>query len=417
MENEPPAVGSAMSMPRSLSRFVKDRRGSIVPLFALAIIPVIGFVGAAVDYSRGNSTKAAMQAALDATGLLLSKEANSLNQSQLTQKANAYFTAQFHRPEARGLVLTPTLTALANGGYRIDIASVAYVDTTFIRLIGQPDMKITATTQIVWGYKKLELALALDNTGSMAWSGKMVELKKAVNALLGILEKAAKTPDDIKVAIVPFDTMVRVDDKKYANVPWIVFDSQKEKNTWNGCLEDRDQSNDVSDTTPNLASSSTLFPAKKCSGSGGLQTLQPLTNDWKALKLTVNGMNPNGNTNVTIGLVWAWHALTQNLPLTEALPPDPNLEKVIVLLTDGENTQNRWTKNSSAIDNRTKAACNNIKATGIKLYAIRVIEGDAALLQSCATNPTMYYDVQQASQLNAVFTAIAESLANLRIAK
>ena len=30
---------------------------------------------------------------------------------------------------------------------------------------------------------------------------------------------------------------------------------------------------------------------------------------------------PNGNTNVTIGLVWAWHALTAQAPLTEALAP------------------------------------------------------------------------------------------------
>jgi hypothetical protein len=46
-----------------------------------------------------------------------------------------------------------------------------------------------------------------------------------------------------------------------------------------------------------------------------------------------------------------------------------------------------------------------------------VIDGNATLLQGCATNPSMYYDVQQASQLNSVFTAIASNLANLRIAK
>ena len=48
---------------------------------------------------------------------------------------------------------------------------------------------------------------------------------------------------------------------------------------------------------------------------------------------------------------------------------------------------------------------------------MRVIDGNADLLQSCATNPTMYFDVQQASQLNSVFSAIAQNLANLRIAK
>ena len=48
---------------------------------------------------------------------------------------------------------------------------------------------------------------------------------------------------------------------------------------------------------------------------------------------------------------------------------------------------------------------------------MRVIDGNATLLKNCATKPDMYYDVQQASQLNSVFASIAQNLANLRIAK
>ena len=44
----------------SLSRFLKDRRGGVAPMFAIAIIPVLGLVGAAVDYSRANSVRAGM---------------------------------------------------------------------------------------------------------------------------------------------------------------------------------------------------------------------------------------------------------------------------------------------------------------------------------------------------------------------
>jgi Flp pilus assembly protein TadG len=47
-----------------LTRFWKNRQGNIAPLFGLAIIPLIGAVGAAVDYSRANATKAAFQASL-----------------------------------------------------------------------------------------------------------------------------------------------------------------------------------------------------------------------------------------------------------------------------------------------------------------------------------------------------------------
>jgi hypothetical protein len=131
-------------------------------------------------------------------------------------------------------------------------------------------------------------------------------------------------------------------------------------------------------------------------------------------------MTPNGNTNVTIGAVWGWHALTKTDPLTEASDPAPDLDKVLILLTDGDNTQNRFSSSQSAIDARTTKVCNNIKAaatTNIKIYTVRVIDGNASLLQNCASRPDMYYDVQNSSQLNTVFTTIAQNLANLRISK
>ncbi len=131
----------------------------------------------------------------------------------------------------------------------------------------------------------------------------------------------------------------------------------------------------------------------------------------------IESMNPIGKTNVTIGLAWAWHALTPNSPLTEGTAPAPDIDKVIILLTDGENTENRWSTSATEIDARTKKVCDNVKAAGIKLYTVRVIEGNATLLQQCATKSDMYFNVQNASQLDGVFSAISKNLANLRIAK
>jgi hypothetical protein len=134
-------------------------------------------------------------------------------------------------------------------------------------------------------------------------------------------------------------------------------------------------------------------------------------------------MIASGNTNVTIGLIWAWHALTAQAPMSEAAAPAADLDKVIILLTDGTNTEswknsnNTTVTSQSAIDARTTLACTNVKAANIKVYTVRVINGNASLLQSCATKPSMYYDVQQASQLDSVFSAIAQNLANLRISK
>ena len=82
----------------------------------------------------------------------------------------------------------------------------------------------------------------------------------------------------------------------------------------------------------------------------------PLSYDWTALNTKIDAMQPNGNTNVTIGLVWAWHALTTNSPLIEATAPAPDLDKVVILLTDGNNTESWKNSNNTritiAIDDR-----------------------------------------------------------------
>lgn len=46
---------------------------------------------------------------------------------------------------------------------------------------------------------------------------------------------------------------------------------------------------------------------------------------------------------------------------------------------------------------------------------MRVIQGNASLLQGWASNPNMYYEVSQASQLNSVFDSIAQKLATADI--
>ena len=68
-------------------------------------------------------------------------------------------------------------------------------------------------------------------------------------------------------------------------------------------------------------------------------------------------------------------------------------------------------------DAERKSTSDLIKAANIKLYTIRVIDGNATLLKGCATNTGMYFDVTSASQLTGVFAIIAQNLANLRLAK
>src|SRR6266508_6875217 len=93
------------------ARFFRDRKGGVAPLLAIGIIPLVGAIGAAVDYSRANAVRTAMQNALDSTALMLSKDAQSLNGTQLGQKATGYFSSMFDRLEAGNVQVTPEFSS------------------------------------------------------------------------------------------------------------------------------------------------------------------------------------------------------------------------------------------------------------------------------------------------------------------
>lgn len=432
-----------MPLIRLILRFLGNRDASVAPMIGLAIVPLLGFVGAAIDYSRAASTRTAMQAALDSSALMLSKDAQTLGAADLAQKANDDFKAMFTRPEAYDLQVTPQFSQPAQGNFSLKLSASAKVDLVFAKVFAklggqQSTIALSASSEVLWGIKKLNLALVLDNTGSMAANGKMTNLKTAAHNLLTTLQNAAKTPGDVKVAIVPFATDVNAGTGN-VSATWIDWTDWNAANgscsktkytsqsscqsngqvwtpsphsNWNGCVYDRDQNNDVTNTATAAGSPATLFRAHQASNCPA--AAMPLSTDWTALNAKIDAMTPAGNTNVTIGLAWGFQLLSPVEPFN-APAPAPDLDKVVVILTDGVNTQNRWSSTASVIDARTSKACDNIKAANIKLYTVRVIDGDATLLQGCATKPTMYYDVQQAVQLDSVFSSIAQNLANLRI--
>jgi Flp pilus assembly protein TadG len=389
-----------------------DRSGNVTLIFALAVIPLVGAVAVAVDYSRGNSARTSMQASLDATTLMISREALDLKSTQVQAKAKAYFKAQFTRTDVRGLKLSFEMITNGPGDFTVVGEATSKMDTAMSMVLGQKKMDLRAVSQVRWGFKALELALALDNTGSMSSKNKMTELKAAAKLLFETLKKNSKVSGDTKIAIIPFSTVVNVS-TAYADSSWVEYDSKISKANWQGCVADRDQPNDVKDTTPS-GSTKTTYPVADC---GTLAKMLPLTGDWAALDSHIDTMTPSGMTNVTIGAAWAWHMLTPNEPLTTAQPARSDVEKVIILLTDGLNTANRFTNVASQIDARTAAVCDNIRAAKIKMFTVRVIEGNAALLQGCATSSSMFYDVQVASQLKDVFASIAASLSGVRLSK
>jgi Flp pilus assembly protein TadG len=495
---------------RQRLRELRAANGANVTMtFALATIPLVGFVGAAVDYSHANSVKAAMQAAVDATGLMLSKEVNNLTESEILTKANAYFKALFSRPEALDAHVT---IDYSSGSSQVLVSGSALVKTNFMGIMGFDYLAVGAHSLAKWGNTRLRVALVLDTTGSMSSAGKMTALQTATKNLLDQLKGAATNNGDVYVSIIPFSKDVNVGAGNY-NANWIYWGTTTGPNpqdpnttdntswdakygsckdtygnsvsasprstclskgtcsisgknskgscnsaggtwtpatwtpndhvTWNGCVMDRGYPQSPSnlggksgpDTTNNydtnvgstdITKMSSLYAADQYSSCS--PSVMALSYDWTAMKGLVDGFYPAGMTNQAIGLAHGWMSLVGGGPYPTPPAEDPKFiyTKVIILLTDGLNTQNRWGSSQSSIDAREKITCDNVNAAKITLYAVQVNTGGdptSTLLQNCAGSPGKYPDsskfflLTSASEIVSTFQQIGTKLSNLRIAK
>src|SRR5438445_8398748 len=102
-------------------RFAGADQGNIAVIFAITAVPIISFVGAAIDYTRANAARSAMQAALDSTSLMLSKDLSEglITSSQVNSKAQAYFNALYTNTDAKSVAITAAYTANTSMGSTI----------------------------------------------------------------------------------------------------------------------------------------------------------------------------------------------------------------------------------------------------------------------------------------------------------
>jgi Flp pilus assembly protein TadG len=193
------------------------------------------------------------------------------------------------------------------------------------------------------------------------------------------------------------------------------------KTTWNGCVTDRAQDYDVNNTTPTTTNSNTLMVAEN-SPSCAQATMMGLSYNWTSLSSEVDSMIAQGSTNQTIGLVWGWQTQSQNVPFSATALPD-NTQRIMILLSDGLNTQDRWygdgSDQSTQVDARMALACTNAKAYGFTVYTVFVdlngTQGNSTVLQNCATDSTKYFDLTSADAIVTTFNQIGEQITNLRV--
>lgn len=200
-------------MCRALAALAAGRDGNVAPLLAVAIIPLVAAIGLSIDGARGWLVKARLSQAIDAAGLaggrVISQAAQRNADIKMFFDANfppGYMDAVIEGPEISvDSETTPT---------KIFVEATATIPTTFMRVVGQKQIKVSAKTVVQREDKGMELVLVMDNTGSMQQSAggqvKITAVKESATALINSLYGNRDIVPTLWVGIVPYVATVNI---------------------------------------------------------------------------------------------------------------------------------------------------------------------------------------------------------------
>lgn len=401
-----------------LARFARHQGGNIAMTFAVSAIPVALAAGIAVDFSMASRFQTRLQAAVDAATLAAGVDLPRLTDSEVLAIVDDHLQESLDAGDFGQLAGRPAVL-IDRKAMNLTVDVDAKYATAFGKIvgIGEIDYAGTASIQAAWG--GIEVALVLDNTGSMASENRMTQLKVAATLFVDDLMTLNKVEKRVRIAIVPFTDHVNVGTGQ-SGAPWL-DETLVGAAQWHGCVGSRDAPLNVSDT--GYAQRIPAIPGERCPAP-----LTPLAADGPFLKARIAAMEPAGMTYIPGGVMWGLRALSSTAPFTEGstahVQQRDNITKALVVMTDGENT---ISKNPSSpfhdaadleeADDLTLAACDAAKSAGIKVYSVTfgasVPQETKAIVKACASAPENYFDADDGSALRSAFSEVARSLTRL----
>ena len=338
---------------KGLKSLFKREEGAVAVQFALLALPLCVLAFGLMDVNRATVAKQQLQDALDAATLLAARTTTATTDTALTAVGQPALSANL--TNLSGATLSGSSFHL-NGSY-IDSSATVQLTPIVANLWMSGNMNITATSQVVRTMDDLEVAMVLDNTGSMSQTlgstTKITALKSAASTLVDTLAAAAANstdPNAVKYAVVPFSMTVNVG-STYQNASWITgvqptssgytagsakdnFDLANTNRftlltqmglSWGGCVESRPAPYDIQDTAPVSGTPDTMFipyfapdetdPNKASNGSGGFYTANNawITNDktnlttWRGRLMPTAKYASTNKSNITAAGKTAGH--------------------------------------------------------------------------------------------------------------
>ncbi len=414
-------------MQNSTKGLLGDQRGAFAPLFGLLLIPLIGFMGLAIDTSRYYAVKQQLQQCLDSAVLAGGRSISSPDRDLIIKN---YFDNNWKTGRYGAIPSALTIAGSAVTG-KITVAATADVPLILMPiLLGYSAAVVDANAEITRTDSTLEAALVLDISGSMMGT-KIASLRTAAKLLVDILYPAGVPDPNVYISVVPWDHNVFVG-TGYNSwissvppsvtgvlIPWVgsnlcpmtstvvAHTGYRRNYDYVGQIRMRSAPNDLNEKNPSqqifqpfstcghydIYNGATLVcPDYIMECQGNPNTLVPLRNDPAFLKSRLNNLQDGGATNSMTGLFWGWMTISPNWQgwwsgVPAAMPKayaTPNHYKAVILMTDGLNnnvdgaynpipsgtTSGNSMPNVTYVNARSITACGLMKGEGIKIYTV-----------------------------------------------
>jgi len=295
----------------------------------------------------------------------------------------------------------------------VQVSAQASLPLTFMNIMNDGNARVVAANAIAQPSGSYEIALALDITGSMNNSAdssgmtKIAAVQNAVKSMLSVVYGGADTVSNLWISVVPFRASVNINSQNRAWLAKKAYNAADwSAQAWRGCVEARQNGYDLTEDDPNTQGFTPLRWASTYQVHANSSGYSHGDNDWYAGNVTDTGngdgtkfawsglpVGPNlgcsngrvlpltaskstvgttvsnlvaasgGGTVLSQGLQWAWFTLSPLWQTDWQLAPiksgpagarplaysTPNLHKVIILMTDGND---EWDGNETNAPNK-----------------------------------------------------------------
>lgn len=449
---------------KEIKQFARAEDGVMLALVLVMLLMMFTVAGLGVDLMRTEMERTRLQQTVDSATLAAAHKDNTLQPKQVVMD-------YFAKANLASYIAEDDITIGGTDGatsVRVDVT--ADVKTPFLKHLGFETFTVPARGRAEQAYGNSEVSLVLDISGSMDDNNRMTRLHTAAKEFVDTVI-TPDTSNRVSLSLIPYTGDVNVGSEIFSRL------NVRQVHAYSYCVQFLPTDFSTTAVSPDdhylqgqhFSHTDRNFNYISCP-TQSYEQITPFSQNATALKSQINKLTGRERTSVHIGVKWGAALLDDTFaPVIDDLVDasivdeafrgrpssfDSPTMKVLVVMTDGENTQTNRIKNfaydtpdmrahwarhaMNDWDNRIDSnieddlfevfytstiantllqnICTAAKNKGILIYSIgfEISNRSAEEMEECASSPSHFYRVE-GLRISEAFASIARQLQQLRL--